>query len=243
MSDVPRRPISTYRLQCSQRFRLSDACDLLPYLSDLGITDAYSSPVLKATPGSTHGYDICDHSRLNPELGSEAEYAAWCAALQAGGFGPIVDVVPNHMSCDPTTNPWWRDVLENGPSSPYAGYFDIDWDPVKPELNGKVLLPLLGEQYGRVLERGDLRLRFEDGALHCGISIAICRSIRVKRREYWGWISTVWRSDSRATRRSASTSASSRRCRTCRFIPSRVPRESWSASVKRKSPASASFVS
>jgi len=166
MADVSRRPISTYRLQFSQRFRFSDARDLLPYLDGLGITDAYSSPTLKATPASTHGYDICDHGCLNPELGTEEEYAAWSAALRAGGFGHIADFVPNHMSCDPTTNPWWRDVLENGPSSPYSRYFDIDWDPVKPELKGKVLLPLLGDQYGRALERGELRLRFEDGALH-----------------------------------------------------------------------------
>jgi (1->4)-alpha-D-glucan 1-alpha-D-glucosylmutase len=165
MTDYPHRPVSTYRLQFSRRFRFAQARELLPYLHDLGITDCYSSPVLKATPGSTHGYDICDHSQLNPELGSEEEYDALCAALRANGFGYIVDFVPNHMSCDPMANPWWRDVLENGPSSPYARYFDIDWDPVKPELKGKVLLPLLGGQYGRVLERGELRLQFENGAL------------------------------------------------------------------------------
>ena len=165
MSDVPKRPVSTYRLQFGPRFRFSDARALVPYLADLGITDCYSSPVLLATPGSTHGYDICDHSRLNPELGTDEDYEAWCAALQSHGFGHIVDFVPNHMSCDPATNPWWRDVLENGPSSPYARYFDIDWDPVKPELKGKVLLPLLGDQYGRALERGELQLRFDDGAL------------------------------------------------------------------------------
>src|SRR3989338_3265995 len=166
MSDVLRRPLSTYRLQLSPRFRFADARDLLPYLDDLGITDCYSSPILKATPGSTHCYDICDHGQINPELGTEEDYAAWCAALQARGFGHLVDFVPNHMSCDPTANPWWRDVLENGPSSPYAGYFDIAWDPIKPELKGKVLLPLLGDQYGRVLERGELQLRFDAGALH-----------------------------------------------------------------------------
>ena len=123
-----RRPVSTYRLQFSRRFRFPDAQPLVPYFHDLGITDCYSSPVLKATPGSTHGYDIGDHTRLNPELGSEAEFAAWCAALKGAGLGHLVDFVPNHMSCDPTANPWWRDVLENGPSSPYARYFDIDWD-------------------------------------------------------------------------------------------------------------------
>jgi len=166
VADAPRRPVSTYRLQLSRRHGFGDARALLPYLDDLGITDVYSSPVLKATPGSTHGYDICDHSQLNPELGSDADYTALCTAIQSRGFGHLVDFVPNHMSCDPTANPWWRDVLENGQSSPYARYFDIDWDPVKPELKGKVLLPLLGDQYGRVIERGELQLRFEDGALH-----------------------------------------------------------------------------
>jgi (1->4)-alpha-D-glucan 1-alpha-D-glucosylmutase len=160
------RPTSSYRLQLSRQFRFADARDLVPYLDELGITDCYSSPDLKAAPGSTHGYDICDHASLNPELGSDAEYAGWCEALRSHGLGHIVDFVPNHMSCDPNTNPWWRDVLENGRSSPYARYFDIDWDPVKPELKGKVLLPVLGDQYGRVLERGELRLHFDAGALH-----------------------------------------------------------------------------
>jgi (1->4)-alpha-D-glucan 1-alpha-D-glucosylmutase len=161
-----RRPASTYRLQFNPRFGFVDAHDLLPYLDELGITDCYSSPTLQARPGSAHGYDICDHGELNPELGSPAEYSAFCADLASRGLGHIIDFVPNHMSCDPSSNLWWRDVLENGPSSPYARYFDIDWDPVKPELKGKVLLPLLGDQYGRVLERGELQLRFVDGALH-----------------------------------------------------------------------------
>ena len=138
----------------------------MPYLDRLGVTDCYSSPLLKAAPGSTHGYDICDHSRLDPALGSEEEFASWADAMRSHGLGHVLDLVPNHMSCDPMANLWWRDVLENGPSSPYAKYFDIDWDPVKPELKGKVLLPLLGDQYGRVIERGELQLSFEDGALH-----------------------------------------------------------------------------
>jgi (1->4)-alpha-D-glucan 1-alpha-D-glucosylmutase len=163
--DPPRRPVSTYRLQFHGGFRFSDATALVPYLASLGITDCYCSPYLKANPGSTHGYDICEHGTINPELGSAAEYDAFCGALQAHDLGHIVDFVPNHMAADPRSNPWWRDVLENGPSSPFADFFDIDWDPVKPELKGRVLLPVLGDQYGRVLERGELRLRFEDGAL------------------------------------------------------------------------------
>jgi (1->4)-alpha-D-glucan 1-alpha-D-glucosylmutase len=161
-----RRPISTYRVQLHADFPFAAARDLVPYLSRLGVTECYCSPYLKANPGSRHGYDICEHGTLNPELGGEADYESFCAALQSHDLGHIVDFVPNHMAADPRSNPWWRDVLENGPSSPFARFFDIDWDPIKFELRGKVLLPVLGDQYGHVLERGELQLRFEDGALH-----------------------------------------------------------------------------
>jgi (1->4)-alpha-D-glucan 1-alpha-D-glucosylmutase len=161
-----RRPASSYRLQLHGGFAFADARELVPYLAELGVTDCYSSPHFKANPGSLHGYDICDHGALNPELGGEAEYEAFCDTLKAAGLGHIADVVPNHMAADPQSNPWWRDVLENGPSSPYAEFFDIDWQPVKDELQGKVLLPVLGDQYGTVLERGELRLALRDGALH-----------------------------------------------------------------------------
>ena len=163
---VSRRPVSTYRLQLHGGFRFADARGLVPYLAQLGVTECYSSPHFKANPGSLHGYDICDHSALNPELGTEADYDAFCDDLKARGLGHIVDIVPNHMAADPRSNPWWRDVLENGPSSPFGDFFDIDWDPVKPEWKGRVLLPALGDQYGCVLERGELQLRYEDGALH-----------------------------------------------------------------------------
>jgi (1->4)-alpha-D-glucan 1-alpha-D-glucosylmutase len=164
-SELLRRPVSTYRLQLSHEFGFARARDIVPYLARLGVTDCYTSPDLKANPGSPHGYDICDHSQLNPELGLEADASAFAEALVAHDLGHIVDFVPNHMACDPTANSWWRDVLENGPSSPYAHFFDIDWDPVKPELHGKVLLPVLGDQYGVVLERGDLQLQFDAGTL------------------------------------------------------------------------------
>jgi (1->4)-alpha-D-glucan 1-alpha-D-glucosylmutase len=164
--DPSRRPLTTYRLQFNRDFRFSEARDLVPYLTELGVTECYCSPYLKANPGSRHGYDICEHGRLNPELGSEADYEGFCSTVQAHGLGHIVDFVPNHMAADPRSNPWWRDVLENGPSSPVAGFFDIDWDPIKPELKDKVLLPVLGDQYGRVLERGELQVRLQDGALH-----------------------------------------------------------------------------
>ena len=164
--DPSRRPVTTYRLQFHRGFGFADARDLVPYLAELGVTECYCSPYFKAHPGSRHGYDTCEHGSLNPELGTEADYQGFCATLQAHGLGHIVDFVPNHMAADPRSNPWWRDVLENGPSSPFAAFFDIDWDPIKPELKGKVLLPVLGDQYGRVLERGELQLRFQDGALH-----------------------------------------------------------------------------
>jgi len=162
----PRRmPVSSYRLQLNQDFTLPDAADLVPYLAALGVTECYLSPVLAARPGSRHGYDICDHGRLNPELGGDVGFARFSAAARAHGLGIVLDFVPNHMSTHPTANAWWRSVLENGPSSPYAAYFDIDWDPVKPELKGKILLPVLGDQYGATLESGQLQLELEDGVI------------------------------------------------------------------------------
>jgi maltooligosyltrehalose synthase len=164
--DPSPRPVATYRLQFHRDFGFPDARDLAPYLAELGITVCYCSPYLKANPGSRHGYDIGEHGSLNPDLGSEGDYEGFCSALRAHDLGHIVDFVPNNMAADPRSNPWWRDVLENGPSSPFADFFDIDWDPVKPELKDKVLLPVLGDQNGRALERGELQLRFDDGALH-----------------------------------------------------------------------------
>jgi (1->4)-alpha-D-glucan 1-alpha-D-glucosylmutase len=158
-----RVPVSTYRLQFRREFRFADAQALVPYLRELGITDCYSSPHLLAVPGSSHGYDICDHGRLNPEIGTEAEYESFTSELQAHGMGQIVDFVPNHMGADPVMNGWWRDVLENGRCSPYADFFDIDWNPVKAELAEKILLPVLGDQYGVVLERGELKVVYHDG--------------------------------------------------------------------------------
>ncbi len=160
-----RLPVSTYRLQFHGGFGFPQARAIVPYLSALGISDCYASPVLAARPGSTHGYDICDHSRLNPELGGEEGFVALTDSLAEHGMGLILDYVPNHMGVDPIENKWWRDVLENGPSSPYARYFDIDWDPILPELKGKVLLPILGDQYGKVLEDGHLQLALKEGSL------------------------------------------------------------------------------
>lgn len=159
-----RPPLSTYRLQFHRGFGFRNAISVIPYLSQLGVTDLYASPLFAAAPGSTHGYDICDHSRLNPELGTEEEFRQMIKELKDRKMGLIIDFVPNHMGAHPSANPWWRDVLENGPSSPYASFFDIDWEPTKPELKDKILLPILGDQYGQVLERGELRLEYADGS-------------------------------------------------------------------------------
>jgi len=162
----PRRvPLATYRLQLNAGFTFADACGALDYLSRLGVSDLYTSPYFTARRGSTHGYDVGDHNSLNAELGGDEAHAAFVEALTARGMGHVLDFVPNHMGIDTQSNPWWRDVLENGECSPSARFFDIDWSPVKPELRDKVLLPILGDQYGAVLERGELRLAFRDGLL------------------------------------------------------------------------------
>lgn len=157
-------PRATYRVQFNSAFTFRDAQVLIPYLHQLGISDLYGSPILKAFPGSTHGYDICDHSQLNPELGTREDFDQLVETLHAHGMKLIVDVVPNHMGIAESCNAWWNDVLENGPSSTYARYFDIDWSPIKPELANKVLIPILGDQYGNVLEDAQIKLTYGDGA-------------------------------------------------------------------------------
>src|SRR5262245_6122894 len=159
-----RFPESTYRLQFHAGFTFRDAAAIVPYLADLGITHCYASPYLKARPGSTHGYDIVDHSLLNPEIGSPDDYEAFIAALRAHGLGQVLDTVPNHMGVG-SENVWWNDVLETGRWSRYSAYFDISWPAsLRPELQDKVLLPVLGEPYGNVLEAGQLKLEFDKGA-------------------------------------------------------------------------------
>lgn len=161
---VARRvPLATYRLQFNRAFRFRDATACIPYLDQLGVTDLYASPYLKARPESSHGYDITDHSRLNPGIGGERDYGRLVAALRRHGMGQVVDIVPNHMGIG-SANPWWMDVLENGPAARHAAAFDIDWQPLKPELHGRLLLPILGDQYGTVLERGELKLVYRGGA-------------------------------------------------------------------------------
>jgi (1->4)-alpha-D-glucan 1-alpha-D-glucosylmutase len=162
---VPSRtPLSTYRLQFNSRFTFHDARAIAEYLRRLGIEDCYASSYLAAVPGSPHGYDVADPTRLNPDLGSEQDYGEWIEALHANGMGHLLDLVPNHMGIATSANPWWQDVLENGPSSRFARVFDIEWHPVKAELADKLLIPILGDQYGEVLENQELQLAFERGA-------------------------------------------------------------------------------
>ena len=164
LEDYRRIPAATYRLQFNHQFKFSDAKDIVSYLHELGVSDIYASPYFKARRGSLHGYDILDHNQLNPEIGTASEFDQLVEELRAHGMGQILDIVPNHMSIASDENQWWTDVLENGPSSIYADFFDIDWKPVKDELENKVLLPILGDQYGNVLENQELRLGFEQGA-------------------------------------------------------------------------------
>lgn len=159
-----RIPRATYRIQFNASFTLEAAIPLVDYLAALGVSDLYASPLLTARAGSPHGYDITDHTSINPDLGGEPALERLSAALAAHGMGLLLDVVPNHMGIGDLRNSWWNDVLENGPGSIYAPYFDIDWDPVPAQLHDKVLLPVLGDQYGNVLERGELQLRYHEGA-------------------------------------------------------------------------------
>ncbi|MEA2972913.1 MAG: (1-_4)-alpha-D-glucan 1-alpha-D-glucosylmutase [Actinomycetota bacterium] len=155
-------PLATYRLQMHAGFTFDDAAEIVDYLADLGVSHVYLSPILQAAAGSTHGYDVVDHSRLNVELGGDAGHERLAEALRRRGLGQIVDIVPNHMAIG-ESNVWWWDVLENGPSSRWAAAFDIDWD-TEGASRQKVLLPFLGDHYGRVLEAGDLRLDRDGGS-------------------------------------------------------------------------------
>ncbi|MBC7700330.1 malto-oligosyltrehalose synthase [Aquabacterium sp.] len=157
-------PRATYRVQLHQGFRFSDAMDIVPYLDALGISHLYTSPYLRARAGSMHGYDIVDHNALNPEIGDEGDFEQLCASLSRHGMHQLIDIVPNHMGVLEADNAWWLDVLENGPASVHAETFDIEWNPPAPELSGQVLLPVLGDHYGKVLEAGELKLSFDASA-------------------------------------------------------------------------------
>jgi (1->4)-alpha-D-glucan 1-alpha-D-glucosylmutase len=157
-------PLATYRVQVHAGFTFDDAAAIVPYLAALGVDTLYASPHFQATPGSMHGYDVTDPTRLNEELGGEEGYQRLQKALERHGMKLLADIVPNHMGITNGANRFWQDVLENGRTSPYVTFFDIDWQPIKSDLTGQVLLPVLGEQYGVVLEQGELKLSFEQGA-------------------------------------------------------------------------------
>ncbi len=156
-------PSATYRLQLRPGFGFDQAAALAPYLAELGVTHLYASPYLQAAAGSMHGYDIVDPTKVNEELGGAEAHARMHAALTDAGLGQVIDVVPNHMAIAGRQNPWWWDVLENGPASRFAGFFDVDWEASEERWPNKVLLPVLGDHYGRVLEAGGLHLAHARG--------------------------------------------------------------------------------
>ncbi|HNP51591.1 MAG TPA: malto-oligosyltrehalose synthase [Nitrosomonas nitrosa] len=154
-------PRSTYRWQFHQGFTFEQGTALVSYLDQLGISHCYASPCLQARPASSHGYDIIDHNRMNMELGGEDAFTRFTDVLEKHHVGLILDIVPNHMGVMGSDNAWWLDVLENGAASVYATFFDIDWDSLKDTLRGKVLVPILGDHYGNVLDQGELKLAFD----------------------------------------------------------------------------------
>jgi (1->4)-alpha-D-glucan 1-alpha-D-glucosylmutase len=162
MAAKPNRvPVATYRLQFNRQFTFAQAREILGYLAELGVSDVYASPIFLAGPESTHGYDVCGFDRINPNLGTAEDFKGFTADIKSNGLGLLLDMVPNHMgTC--SDNIWWRDVLRNGRHSKFANYFDVDWDA---RSDHKVLLPVLGDRYGEVLRRGELRLDFQDGEI------------------------------------------------------------------------------
>lgn len=160
---MPRIPIGTYRVQLHSEFGFDDAAAIADYLHELGISHVYSSPYLQAAPGSKHGYDVVDHHKVNEELGGSEAHDRFCKRLGECDLGQVLDIVPNHMAISGKRNRYWWDVLENGPSSRYATYFDIDWSPQEEKLRNKMLVPILGDHYGRVLARGEIKLERQNG--------------------------------------------------------------------------------
>lgn len=159
--DTASVPCGTYRVQFHKGFTFQQVTQVIPYLKALGVSHLYSSPYLRARPGSTHGYDIVDHAQLNPEVGDALAHSRMCQALRRNGMGQILDIVPNHMGVLEADNAWWLDVLEHGRASSHAETFDIEWQPAQPEMAGRVLLPVLGDHFGKVLEAGEIQLHFD----------------------------------------------------------------------------------
>src|SRR6202047_958000 len=156
-------PIATYRLQLTANFDSDPAAAIAPYLKALGVTHVYASPFMKARKGSTHGYDVVNHTVINPELGGDAGFERLSETLRKHDLGLILDFVPNHVGVHFADNPWWLDVLEWGEASPHAVSFDIDWEQLPYRVRGGVLLPILGSSYGEALEKGEIELRYDAG--------------------------------------------------------------------------------
>ncbi len=156
-------PISTYRLQLRPEFGFEKAEEVIDYLAKLGISHLYCSPYLQAVSGSSHGYDVTDPTHVNNELGGDRQHARFCEKILESGLFQMIDLVPNHMAIAGKQNPWWWDVLKNGPSSFYAAYFDVDWEASEERFPNRVLLPVLGDHYGRVLEAKELKLSYQEG--------------------------------------------------------------------------------
>jgi (1->4)-alpha-D-glucan 1-alpha-D-glucosylmutase len=157
-----RVPVSTYRLQLNCHFNLEAVISLVEYLDQLGISDCYFSPIFKARPGSLHGYDITDYARINPELGAEHDLEQLAAELKRRGMGILLDIVPNHMCIADSLNSWWNDVLEKGPASRYAHFFDIDWHaPCNKGFHDKIILPILNEELEVALEKRKIHVVYE----------------------------------------------------------------------------------
>ncbi len=164
LRDARRIPLATYRLQLQAEFTFADTAKQIEYFNKLGISDLYLSPIFRAAPGSTHGYDVADYRKINPELGGGEAFFRLTDELNARGMNVLLDFVPNHMGIQGPFNAWWRDVLECGPYSPYANFFDIHWNTDRDMLAQRVLVPILESHYGEVLEQGKLSLSYADGA-------------------------------------------------------------------------------
>ncbi len=156
MSEIP---VATYRIQLHADFGFDDAAKIADYLAELGVSHVYCSPYLQAAPGSKHGYDVVDHHKVNTELGGAEAHDRFCKRLGVCRLGQVLDIVPNHMAISGRLNRYWWDVLENGPASRYASFFDIDWQSSEEKLRNKLLVPVLGEHYGRVIEKGDIQIK------------------------------------------------------------------------------------
>ncbi|HEX2476958.1 MAG TPA: alpha-amylase family glycosyl hydrolase, partial [Lacipirellulaceae bacterium] len=161
-SKLNRVPLSTYRLQLNAGCNLDKVFELLPHLNQLGISDLYLSPLFRAREESSHGYDVVDHGAIDPAIGNMESFERLAEEARAAGMGILLDVVPNHMGINDPGNAWWLDVLENGEGAYFAGFFDIDWRPAASALQDKILLPFLGEPFGKVLENGELRVIYDD---------------------------------------------------------------------------------